>query len=242
MVSDSLIGPGRGRLLGGLLLAGVAGFLLLTLLAALRYPGGTYCEPAATSYRFWGNYFCDLTGPVTARGEDNSRSAALAEAAFASFALATGPFFWLLGGLSSWPRSVRALGLVAAAGTAALAWVPARAGATVHATAVFSATIPGLAAAGAGMVGTLRARHRSPLVRASAWLGVATFAAGLADAAGYARAVAANVGCIPWLPVLQKVTGLCLVSWMSLVAIAALAALAGRSSAAVPQNQANRPG
>lgn len=223
MVSDSPPGSKRAssrRAIVGFLYGGLAGFLLLMVLAARAYPGGTYCEPAATAYRFWGNYFCDLTGLLTHRGEDNTRSAGLAAAAFVSFALAAGPFFWLLGGLSGWPRSVRTLGLVAALGTVVLAWVPSRAGATVHATAVFSATIPGLVAAGLGMVGTLRARAGPALARASGCFGVATFAAGLANAAGYAQAVATSTGCVPWLPVLQKLTGIFLVSWMLLVALA----------------------
>jgi len=164
------------------------GFLACTALAAAVYRGGTYCEPAATSYRFWGNYFCDLTAPVTQRGADNSRSAALAEAAFVCFSCATAPFFWLLGGLSARHRPVRLLGLVAAV---------------------------------LGALGTLRAAAPLPVVRLCGWLGFATLLAGFADAAGYAHAVATHAGCVPWLPVLQKLTALGLVSWMFAVAAAA---------------------
>ena len=225
MVSSSAEGPSRAplsRTLGAALALGVAGFVMLTALAAAAYPGGTYCEPAATSYRFWGNYFCDLTASVTGRGEDNARSAALAQAAFACFALATAPFFWLLGGLSSRPRLVRTPGLVAALGTVALAWLPSRAGANLHATAVFSATIPGLMAAGLGVHAAFRSQDRRASVRLAAWLGAATFLAGAADAAGYGHAVATHAGCIPWLPVLQKITALCLLGWMLTVAHAGI--------------------
>jgi hypothetical protein len=221
MVSSSAESPSGAilsRAAGAVLALGVVGFVVLTALSAAAYPGGTYCEPAATSYRFWGNYFCDLTAEVTGRGDDNVRSAALAQAAFACFALATAPFFWLLGGLSSRPRLLRALGLVAALGTAGLAWLPSRAGANLHATAVFSATIPGLAAAGLGVVAAFRSRDRRASVRLTAWLGAATFLAGAADAAGYGHALATHAGCIPWLPVLQKVTALCLLGWMLTVA------------------------
>jgi hypothetical protein len=195
----------------------LGGFVLLTGLAALAYPGGTYCEPGATSYRFWGNYFCDLTAHVTRRGEDNARSAALADAAFASFALASAPFFWLLARLSA-RRAVRVFGLVSAAATVALAWVPSRSGATLHAAAVFSATIPGLVAATLGVLGLLREGSRVRPLRSAAWLGALTLAAGFADAAGYAYALGAHAACLPWLPALQKVAALALVAWMFAVA------------------------
>lgn len=208
----------RARVASRLLILALAGFVLLTALAARAYPGGTYCEPAATSYRFWGNYFCDLTAKVSGRGVDNSRSAALAEAAFASFAFAVAPFFWLLAELSG-RRSVRLVGFVSALATIALAWLPSRAGPHLHAAAVFGATLPGLAAAGLAVDALLRARRRVRHGRGVALLGLATFAAGLADAAGYAHAVATHAGCIPWLPVLQKLVALSLGSWMLAVAL-----------------------
>jgi hypothetical protein len=218
--------PGRARAIssraaGIILVLGAFGFVVLSALAAAAYPGGTYCEPAAESYRFWGNYFCDLTALITGRGADNTRAAAFARAAFACFALATGPFFWLLGGLSAWPALVRVLGSVAALGTLCLAWLPSRAGATLHLVAVFSATIPGLAAAALGIAGAFRSPDRRLGARFSAWLGTVTLLAATADAAGYAHAVSTHAGCVPWLPALQKVTALLLLAWMLAVAAAA---------------------
>ena len=198
----------------------LSAFLVLMTLAAAAYPGGTYCEPTAERYRFWGNYFCDLTATVTGRGEDNSRSAALTEAAFVCFALAAGPFFVLLGRMSGRARLVGRLGVVSATATAVLAWLPSRAGPTLHAVAVFSATIPGLAAAALGAYGlcnrTVPARLRVP-----SSLGIATFCAGFVDAAGYGYAVATHAGCLVWLPALQKVVALLLVTWMASTALAA---------------------
>lgn len=208
------------RLLATLSLVALAAFLVLMALAAAAYPGGTYCEPTADRYRFWGNFFCDLTAAVTGRGEDNSRSAALAEAAFVCFALAAGPFFALLGRMSGQPRLVGGLGSVSATATAVLAWLPSRAGPTLHAVAVFSATIPGLVAAALGAYGlcsrTLPARLRMP-----AYLGLATLGAGLADAAGFGYALATHAGCLAWLPALQKVVALLLVGWMGSIALVA---------------------
>ncbi len=197
------------------------GFTLLTALAALAYPGGTYCEPAATSYRFWGNYFCDLTAHVTGRGEDNARSAALAEAAFASFALALAPFFWLLAELSGRRPVVRSLGLVSAFATIVLAGLPSRSGVNLHAFAVFSATIPGLVAVTLGVAGLVRGRSRGAGARVAAWLGGLTLVSGLADATGYAYALATHAACVPWLPAMQKIVALALVAWMLAVATSA---------------------
>ncbi len=205
----------RARIASAALILALAGFVLLMVLAARAYPGGSYCEPAATSYRFWGNFFCDLTGKVTARGDDNSRTAAFAEAAFGTFGVALGPFFWLLADLSG-RRSVRLFGFVSALATVVLGWLPSH---DVHAIAVFSATLPGLAAAGLAVAGLLRRQKRARHLRAVALLGVATFAAGLADGAGYAHAVATHGGCIPWLPALQKLVALSLVAWMVAVAL-----------------------
>jgi len=212
------------RSLALVLVLALGAFLVLMALAAAAYPGGTYCEPNADRYRFWGNYFCDLTAPVTARGESNAHSAAFAEAAFVSFGVAEAPFFWLLGLMAKHARAIRALGLWAALATVALAWLPSHAGPTLHAFAVFSATIPGLAAAALGTY-WLNTRTLAPRSRLVARLGAATFAAGFADAAGYAYAVATDAACLPWLPAVQKGVAVLLVLWM--LATAAVAMRAG---------------
>ena len=43
-----------------LTMAGCAQFVLLTFLAMLAYPGGTYQEPSAQGYQFFRNFFSDL--------------------------------------------------------------------------------------------------------------------------------------------------------------------------------------
>ncbi len=43
-----------------LAMAGCAQFVLLTFLAMLAYPGGTYQEPSAQGYQFFRNFFSDL--------------------------------------------------------------------------------------------------------------------------------------------------------------------------------------
>jgi hypothetical protein len=208
------------ELLALLVPAGLFGFVVLSARAALAYSGGTYCEPSATSYRFWGNFFCDLTARVTHRGLDNAHVAALAEAAFGSFALAAAPFFWLLGGLTRRPL-IGFAGLGSAVATLVLAFAPSTFGTWVHASAVFGATIPGLFAAGAGVYGLWRRPWSNSALALAALLGAATLAAGLADALGYVYALVAHPSCLPWLPAVQKLVGLLLIAWMLVVALPA---------------------
>src|SRR5262245_16264972 len=124
---------------------GLCAFVLLEIFAARAYPGGTYCEPAAASYRFWGNYLCDLTQPTTPRGADNAAAAKLARAAFAAIALAFVPFWWLLARLVAQrsARWIRILGLASALGTNALAWLPSRHWPNLHLAGVYLAALPG---------------------------------------------------------------------------------------------------
>jgi hypothetical protein len=206
------------RALSVLVLGGLAGFLVLAALGALAYPGGTYCEPAATAYRFFDNYFCDVTSDVTRRGEDNVTGARLTRAAFGSFAVSLGPFFWLLGGLGTrrLGAAVRALGVPSACAVAGVAWLPSTGSPSLHTTMVLVAAVPGLLAVTLGTVALFAGRRRR-----LAWLGAATLAAGALNTAGYVWAVSHLVACLPWLPVVQKLAGTGLVAWMAGAALAA---------------------
>jgi uncharacterized membrane protein len=195
--------------------AGLALFVLFSGLAAAAYPGGTFCDPDAERYSFWGNFFCDLTQPVTQRGADNARARLLARASFFCFSLALAPFFWVLGGLLS-PRvgrAVRVAGLVSAFGTNVVAWLPSAASPLLHQSAVFAATLPGLVAVLLGVSGLL---SRADL-RACGVLGAVALLLGAADAAYYAYAIAVP-GCHAALPALQKLAALCLMAWMVWIA------------------------
>jgi hypothetical protein len=205
----------RIRIASALVLAGLAAFVGLHVAGAIAYPGGTFCDAQAQRYQVLGNFVCDLTQPRNPRGQDNAVSARLAAAAFAGIAFAFVPFWWLLGGLlGRWPgRMVRALGVISAAATIALARTPSARWPRLHVALVFTAAIPGLLAAIMGGVGLLRARRIAVGV-----LGVASLLAGFADAAGYGYAVAQGAHCTPFLAPLQKVAALGLVAWMIAVA------------------------
>jgi len=201
------------------IVVGLLAFVVLTALAAAGYSGGTYCEPDADRYRFWGNFFCDLTGERTRRGFDNAHVAALANAGFLGFSLALGPFFWLLGALAAPRRGrwIRVLGITSAVATNAIAWAPSIDWPALHTATVFAATTPALIAAALGVAGLLSANVRLRRIGA---IGAITLTAGLGDALGYACAVATHAACLPWLPALQKLAALALLGWMGSVAAA----------------------
>ncbi len=50
---------------------GMLVFLLLYVLAALHYPGGSYSHPNAKGFSFWDNYLCDLLDTYTITGVTN---------------------------------------------------------------------------------------------------------------------------------------------------------------------------
>ena len=211
------------RAASAVLIPALLSFLLLSALAAEAYPGGTYCEPDASSYRFWGNFLCDLTADITRRGEDNSRAAAFARAAFGVFGVGLVPFFWLLGGLTARGRAaVRALGVIAGVATLLLAWVPSRAGLFLHAGFVFAATVPGLIAATLGAVAVVRRARKDAAMRVIALFAVLALSTAGADAAGYVYALATSADCLAWLPLLQKFAALWVIAWMFSVALYAL--------------------
>lgn len=228
------------RLCSAAIVLGLAGFVVLTLLAALAYPGGSYCEPAAERYRFWGNFFCDVTAPITRRGQDNALGAWFALLSFAAFSFAAAPFFWLLGGLlgARTGRLVRSAGVLSALATNVVVWTPSVRFPTLHVVAVFSATIPALIAASAGVAGLLYGHARTigtpgeksgnVGLRVSGVLGVLALAAAFTNAVGYAYAVTVAGDCRPWLPLVQKLAGILLVAWMLSLALRGLSAKARR--------------
>ena len=51
---------------------GMLVFLLLYMLAAIHYPGGSYTNPNAKGFSFWDNYLCDLLDNHTITGGMNA--------------------------------------------------------------------------------------------------------------------------------------------------------------------------
>ncbi|WP_437547217.1 hypothetical protein WME97_44650 [Sorangium sp. So ce367] len=160
---------------------------------------------------------------MTQRGVDNTRARSLAQASFVCFSLALVPFWWVHGALlgGRLGGSVRVFGLLSAAGTNLIAWLPSVVSPLLHAVSVFVATIPGLLATLLGVTGAFAwdnaGESRSSPLRFSAWLGALSLALGSADAAYYAYAIAVP-GCHVLLPALQKLAALSVIGWMATIA------------------------
>jgi hypothetical protein len=60
----------------GVLLVSLAAFWLLHTLAAFRYSGGTWSNPASPGYAFWDNYLCDVATRTALNGSPNPGFAA----------------------------------------------------------------------------------------------------------------------------------------------------------------------
>ncbi|MGH2535813.1 MAG: hypothetical protein ACRDHL_00280 [Candidatus Promineifilaceae bacterium] len=93
--------------------AGVVQFPVLTGLAMLLYPGGTYLDRSAQGYRFFANFFSDLGRTLAHNGQPNTLSMLLFGVALTIAGLALMLFFAALAGMFRRPAS-RAL---ATAGT-----------------------------------------------------------------------------------------------------------------------------
>ena len=53
---------------------GMMGFVVLYILAALYYPGGSWIAPGKSGFSFWNNYLCDLLDEVAINGQLNTGS------------------------------------------------------------------------------------------------------------------------------------------------------------------------
>src|SRR5450432_4087618 len=76
-----------------LCLLGFAGFWAG---AMALYPGGTFLDRAHTGQSFFGNFFCDLTQPVSLSGVANPVGSRLAQCGMLLFAGALGGLFWVV--------------------------------------------------------------------------------------------------------------------------------------------------
>ena len=77
-----------------LTVGGVLGFLLLTGVSALRYPGGTQADRSSEGYAFFGNYWCDLYRSQALNGEDHAVGAQLAQVGALAVVLAIFAGLW----------------------------------------------------------------------------------------------------------------------------------------------------
>ncbi len=200
------------------MLAAAGAFVVLFLLAARAYPGGTDWEPAARGHDFWLNYLCDLARAVTPGGRPNVLGSLLAQASMMALTLGLLPLWWLLAllfpsrpGLGS---AVRALGAIAVVGTIAVVLLPSDRFGAWHAVAIMVAGPPGFAAALLAVSGLAR-EERVP--RVAAGVGAAMLLVAMIDWVLYLGYLSGTAPAI--VAVLEKVALILLLAWMVAVSV-----------------------
>jgi hypothetical protein len=114
------------------MLYAAVGFVVLTLVAMLLYPGGTVADPAAVRYLFFRNFFSDLGRTEAIDGQANALSAILFVTALTGAGLSLAWFFLsaprlLRGSRTAWLVSLlgSASGIVSGLCFVGVAWTPA---------------------------------------------------------------------------------------------------------------------
>jgi hypothetical protein len=183
------------------------------VIAAVRYPGGTWCDPRAPGYQLLESFFCDVLHERGLNGSPNP-GAPWARAALVSIGLGFAPFWWSIPwtmGLT--PRRgslVRVLGVASALASVAVALAPSDRMPWLHQIAVLTASGAGVAAA--VLASTSRTRgHGSRALRLVAWGALLTAAL---DAGLYLVQVLEPQPCGIALPALQKLAAAFILTWM----------------------------
>jgi len=108
------------------------GFVVLTLMAMLFYPGGTIADPTAERYLFFHNFFSDLGRTAVSDGEANVLSAILFVIALTGAGLSLAWFFLAAPRLFRCSRAARVVsllgslfGFVSGLSFVGVAWTPA---------------------------------------------------------------------------------------------------------------------
>jgi len=191
------------------------GFCVLFVAAAVVYPGGNWLDRAAHGHRFFANYFCDLTQPVSLSGVDNAIGSRLAQLAMSCFAAALAGFFWLLpryfepyARATAW---VRGLGECAVLSYLAVPFTPSGLFGRLHADLALLSGGLGLTAALCAVWALCRA---SGIARALGVLGALSLAVGLIHAALFVYYLGQTEPAPLLVPAAQKVAALLLSAWM----------------------------
>ncbi|MEI9942115.1 MAG: hypothetical protein WDO69_33285 [Pseudomonadota bacterium] len=190
-------------------------FLGLFVAAAAIYPGGNWLDRAAPGHRFFANYFCDLTQPVSLSGVSNPFGSRLAQLAMLFYAAALAGFFWLV------PRYfaantravtwVRGLGESAVVSYLAVPFTPSERFGAVHACLALLSGAFGISAAACAVWALLRSYRAA---RALGALGALALAAGILHATLFVHYLRAGEQAPLIVPAAQKVAALLLSGWM----------------------------
>ncbi|HKO53664.1 MAG TPA: hypothetical protein VJV79_38410 [Polyangiaceae bacterium] len=193
----------------------ILAFFGLFAAAALVYPGGNWLDRTAHGHRFFANYVCDLTQPVSLSGMNNLLGSRLAQLAMLCFAVALSGFFWLV------PRYfvrgtraliwVRVLGECAVLSYLTVPFTPSVLFGHIHAWLSLLAGAFGLSAALCAVWALLRS-HR--VARSLGVLGALALVVGAVHAALFVRYLHAIEPAPLIVPAAQKVAALLLCGWM----------------------------
>jgi len=200
-----------------LIVLSVLAFSCLFAGAMLAYPGGTWLDRSAHGHRFFANYICDLTQPVSLSGVNNPVGSRLAQLAMLCFAAALSGFFWLVpwhfepnARVAAW---VRGLGECAVVGLLAVPFTPSELFGDVHARLSLLSGALGLSAALCAVWALLRS-SRDRVTRALGVVGALSLAAGVLHALLFVRFMHAREPAPLIVPAVQKVAALLLSGWM----------------------------
>jgi hypothetical protein len=191
------------------------GFCALFAASMALYPGGNWLDRAARGHRFFANYFCDLTQPVSLSGVNNPIGSRLAQLAMLCFAAALSGFFWLLPRFFRPNARARAwvfwLGEGAVLSYLSVPFTPSALFGDVHAWLSLFAGALGLSASLCA-VWALCGSHR--LARTLGVLGALSIAAGLVHALLFVHYLHGSQPAPLIVPAVQKVAALLLSVWM----------------------------
>ena len=145
---------------------GCVQFVVLSTIAMVFYPGGTYADANTVGYSFWANFFSDLGRTVTTSGEPNTVSYVLFTVALAFSGLVLIAFFLAAPGLFTRATSPRRLavagsviGVVSGISFIGIAFAPADLYLLPHRLFVNIAFIGFLVVVVCYSVAILRSRH-----------------------------------------------------------------------------------
>lgn len=189
--------------------------------AMVLYPGGNWLDRSAAGHRFFRNFLCDLTQPVSLSGVPNPDGSRQAQWGMLLFAGALAGVFWVAPHLfrsGQRPRLwARGSGACAALSFMAVPLTPSERFGNVHAALALLSGGFGVTALLCAVWGLFAARGRA---RALALLGCLALALGVVDGALFIAHLG-QVAPPPYLvPALQKVAALVLGAWLVAVALA----------------------
>ncbi len=210
-----------------LTVGGVLGFLLLTGVSALRYPGGTQADRNSEGYAFFGNYWCDLYRSQALNGEDHTVGAQLAQVGALAVVLAIFAGLWCASAWFEGPRprrATRALSGIACLGMLAIPLMPADRFGRLHFLVIGVSAGPALLALALASVAVVRGAARAtPPAHGLRVLTRAVFVAALLHFAQYLAELAGGPAYGVGVPAIQKVVTLLILLWLVLVALTPIA-------------------